>query len=697
MAQPPSHTTRLCRRFQTRASHFVEHQCPDEELFVQMLEDTLSDHERAALDDHIDHCEACAQLVIELTQLIYPTDGELDQRDQLDRIGRYKITTVVGKGGMGAVYEAWDDQLERKIALKLLRADLIEVEERKNYSSRMLREARMLAAITHPHVLTVYDVGVWQDQIYLAMQFVQGGTLKQWLERDTPSWSEILEVYLDAAAGLVAAHERGLVHRDIKPSNILIGEDRGVWVADFGLARSSTPDIDHVAVTTLDTLTRTGAIMGTPAYMSPEQHLGMDADHRSDQFSFCSALYEGLYKHRPFAGSTRRELAFEACAGRVLTPRGEHAMEIPDHIARTLMRGLSADPNDRWPDMRSLIEALGAQPSKVSLRSLGRAGVVAGLLGLSAIGALVLFGPSSPQDPTLTASASARTADEKPSEEATSPEPFEALVKGCTTTDLRGCEALAAALLDEYFPLSSVGYSFTEGRIADFNQLVGHLEQTLTSHCIAKPGVTCTLAALVMGAKMGGDSDAEGEFIPRYYGLVEKACALGGEARACTLVRDIHGYSYYEDEGVYSIKPSKDEFVSIMDRGCDARLSAPCWSGAQEFYESFEFERDIALVKSYLHRGCEADHATSCALAGVLTWPTEPGECQRQLALVQDLFPHNDIFSSSSDGSDTLALCKHSAGTHDLELTRARWRRGCDLKDQPASEINCQLIEAIDG
>ena len=661
-----------------------------------MLEGTLSETERAALDDHIDHCESCAQLVVELTQLIYPADGELDQLGQLDRIGRYKIATVVGKGGMGAVYEAWDDQLERKIALKLLRADLVEAEERKNYSARMLREARMLAAITHPHVLTVYDVGVWQDQVYLAMQFVQGGTLKQWLERDTPGWPEILRVYLDAAKGLVAAHERGLVHRDIKPSNILIGEDKGVWVADFGLARSDAPDTDDLAAATLDTLTRTGAVMGTPAYMSPEQHLGMNADHRSDQFSFCAALYEGLYKHRPFAGSTRRELAFEACAGRVLTPRGEHAAEIPDHIARALMKGLSADPDDRWSDMSALIDALDAKPSVMSWRSLGRVSAAASLLGLSAVGALVLFGPSSKPEPALvTVTHTAETA-QQPRDDAT-PDELAVLAEACTADDRSGCEAFATAALDDYFPLGSIGYSFTEGRTDEFNQLAGHLERPLVAHCADHPGITCTLAAVVMGAKMGGDSDAEGEFIPQYYDLVKRGCARGGDIRACTLVRDVHGYSYYEEEGVYSIKPSKEEFVSIMDRGCDARASGPCWVGAQEAYDSSEFKQDIPLVKSYLRRGCEADHATSCALAGALTWPTSPGECQRQLALVQDLLPQNDIFSPSSDGSDTLALCKHSAGTHDLEQTRTHWRRGCEQKDQPTSKISCQLLQAIGG
>src|SRR5262245_37690244 len=208
---------------------------------------------------------------------------------------------------MGVVYAAYDPELDRRVALKLLHAGG-SVEARK----RLLREAQAMARLAHPNVIAVHDVGTWGDEVFVAMEFVEGPTLAERVRDEEPGWREVLDLYLQAGEGLAAAHVAGIVHRDFKPQNALVGRDGRVRVLDFGLARGTGalppreaeegPDSGAAPGLLVTPLTRSGSRMGTPAYMSPEQFEGLPADELSDQFSFCVALYEALYGERPFGG-----------------------------------------------------------------------------------------------------------------------------------------------------------------------------------------------------------------------------------------------------------------------------------------------------------------------------------------------------------------------------------------------------------
>ncbi|MBL4686819.1 MAG: serine/threonine protein kinase, partial [Nannocystaceae bacterium] len=253
------------------------------------------------------------------------TQSELSESAIGERLGRFRVLERLGKGGMGVVYSAYDPQLDRKIAVKLLRPDVQDGMGSEAATARLLREAQAMAKISDPNVIVVHEVGVLKGRVFLAMEFVDGGTLGSWMAK-RPSWREVLEVFLKAGSGLVAAHRGGLVHRDFKPENVLMGTDGRVRVVDFGLARSlfdeeveehnTRPIGEEPELDSFNTpLTRTGAIMGTPAYMSPEQHLGRPATARADQFSFCVAMWEALFGSRPFRGTSLAELTGNVLGG----------------------------------------------------------------------------------------------------------------------------------------------------------------------------------------------------------------------------------------------------------------------------------------------------------------------------------------------------------------------------------------------
>ncbi|MCA9686497.1 MAG: serine/threonine protein kinase, partial [Myxococcales bacterium] len=214
----------------------------------------------------------------------------LDDLPRPQEIGHYTVIGTLGAGGMGVVYVAHDRRLDRRVALKLLRrADAGETAR-----ARLLREAQAMARLSHPHVVAVHEVGTHDNQVFLAMEFVGGSNLRAWLNMRPRSWREIVAVFLQAGSGLVAAHEAGLIHRDFKPDNVLVGDDGRVRVADFGLAhgrqnQEPTPISFDSNITLDKPLTETGAVLGTPAYMALEQHLGRKVDARCDQFSFCVA------------------------------------------------------------------------------------------------------------------------------------------------------------------------------------------------------------------------------------------------------------------------------------------------------------------------------------------------------------------------------------------------------------------------
>ncbi|MCE9579735.1 MAG: protein kinase, partial [Deltaproteobacteria bacterium] len=320
-----------------------------------------------------------------------------------DTIGRYVVLSRLGAGGMGVVWSAYDPQLDRKVALKLLRAGTgLESSEGR---TRLIREAQAIAQLSHPHVVAVYDVGTTEasGEVYIAMEFVEGETLSAWMARWERPWREILDHFLQAGRGLAAAHGTGLLHRDFKPDNVLVGTDGRVRVTDFGLARSlitAAQEDNRGAPTAMmaslrATLTATGTVLGTPRYMAPEQLRGKDTDARSDQFSFCIALYEALYGQHPLPGTTAIQMV-EQQAKAIPPPEGQ----VPAFIGKALMRGLDAEPARRFPSMHTLLHELTPPPSRTRERWLG-AGLGAVLLvggGAAAVVALGSATPSSQQD-----------------------------------------------------------------------------------------------------------------------------------------------------------------------------------------------------------------------------------------------------------------------------------------------------------
>jgi serine/threonine protein kinase len=307
-------------------------------------------------------------------------------------VGRYVILRQLGGGAIGVVYAAYDPELDRKLAIKILRTEASGKLEGSEARGRMQREAQAMARLTHTNVIAVYDAGTFEDQVFVAMEFVDGQTLRGWLKEKPRSWREVRDVFLLAGRGLAAAHAAGLVHRDFKPENVLIGVGGRVCVGDFGLARSATAAEPSAPVALEDTalgsgsdalsatLTRTGAFLGTPAYMAPEQLMGRKADTRADQFSFCIALYEALYGQRPFAGDTIGDLSFAIMKGRIREPPA--GCKVPAWLRAVVQRGLAADPEQRFDSIDAMLHALGRDPAlrwRRALTVLSTALVVAGL------------------------------------------------------------------------------------------------------------------------------------------------------------------------------------------------------------------------------------------------------------------------------------------------------------------------------
>ncbi|WP_304504068.1 tetratricopeptide repeat protein [Corallococcus sp. EGB] len=331
--------------------------------------------------------------------------GGEPQRLSSRQVGRFVPLKVLGQGGMGVVYAAYDPDLDRKVALKLLRVKGGH-EDLEQGRARLLREAQAMARISHPNVIPVFEVGQWDSQIYVAMALVDGGTLRDWTKAKPRTWQELLDKYLAAGRGLEAAHAAGLVHRDFKPANVLVGKDGRVYVTDFGLARpmgevEDDEDGERTRPVGEDSplnsqLTQAGLVMGTPAYMSPEQFRGELLDSRSDQFSFCAALYRALYGIRPFDPDELSRVASqlrprsveddgpgvtEAAAVQVLPPspilEPPRDSKVPAWVRRALMKGLSLEPRDRFRSMAELLTVLGQRERRALLQRRAGAAVAA--------------------------------------------------------------------------------------------------------------------------------------------------------------------------------------------------------------------------------------------------------------------------------------------------------------------------------
>ncbi len=288
---------------------------------------------------------------------------------ELVQLGRFRIVERIGSGGMGVVYIAHDAELDRDVAIKLLRQDLApDLSGRE----RLVREAQAIAKLSHPNIVHVYEVGHDGPQVFMAMELVRGETLRVYCKGKT--WQEIVDVFIGAGDGLAAAHALNIVHRDFKPDNVLVDESQRARVVDFGLARApgsgtapegsntdkveallATPQSDH-GQRALD-LTATGTVLGTPAYMAPEQFARSDPDARTDQFAFCVSLFEMLYNRRPFKGSTYTELVRSILTG-LEVEADAGPLHVPRSVRSVLLRGLSRDPDQRFASMTDLVAEL---------------------------------------------------------------------------------------------------------------------------------------------------------------------------------------------------------------------------------------------------------------------------------------------------------------------------------------------------
>lgn len=357
--------------------------CPDENALVAFATGQLDAPAHNSVLAHIDRCPDCAAMVADAAVAMgEPGDTEPTHqvspgplptevpapRGPLPRgtsLGRYVVLDLLGTGGLGQVYTAYDPELDRRVAVKLLRPSRSGAAMDQEAQRWLMREAQAMAQLSHPNVVPVHDVGTFGHEVFIAMKLVDGGTLRQWLKGTTRSWKEIRDVMVDAGRGLLSAHAAGLVHRDFKPANLLVDPQDNAFVVDFGLARAVAGPTDATRANDplveasdrlLDEdLTQTGAIIGTPAYMPPEQLTGRQVDPRSDQFAFCVTLYEALFGRRPFAGRKFGEL-LEAIAAGPPTPSGSSG--VPPWLRRAATKGLASDPAQRFASMDELLHAM---------------------------------------------------------------------------------------------------------------------------------------------------------------------------------------------------------------------------------------------------------------------------------------------------------------------------------------------------
>ncbi|MCH9683627.1 MAG: serine/threonine protein kinase, partial [Deltaproteobacteria bacterium] len=371
--------------------------CPDETTLALLAEGALAPAQIQAVEGHVDDCAACRELLAMMGRaadfpVVEPAQRELARGET---VGRHVVLERVGAGGMGVVYAAYDPDLDRRVALKLLRDEVLGSEDGGEARQRMVREAKALARTAHPNVVTVYEVSTWCGQVYLSLEYVDGVDLAQWLAaEDDPE--RILDMVMQAGRGLAAAHAAGLVHRDFKPANVLIGTDGRARVADFGLARShavepARPNVGGRMKAALVHLTDPGQMMGTPAYMAPEQREGGLVDHRADQFSYCVTLYEALCGWRPFASDGWGPDGLLPLG----EPRAPPRTRVPPRLWRIIKRGLDPRPELRFASMDALLAEL--RPPAVRRMGLPLALVAACLVGLAAWLTLRPTGPTEAQ------------------------------------------------------------------------------------------------------------------------------------------------------------------------------------------------------------------------------------------------------------------------------------------------------------
>jgi CubicO group peptidase (beta-lactamase class C family)/tRNA A-37 threonylcarbamoyl transferase component Bud32 len=351
--------------------------CPDELELLDLARGATAASRGAVLREHIGDCEACRVTVAELASIAREPPAQAAGETEP---ARYELLRLLAMGAMGEVFVARDLVLGRDVAIKFLHEDTTTSESLARSRRRVLREAQALASFAHPNVVAVYDQGVLDGRAFLAMEYVRGRTLRQWIEQDRPARPAVTEVLVQAGRGLLAAHDIGLVHRDFKPDNVLVGDDGRARVTDFGLARMArqgdAPTAAPPWASPMASGSNDSAIAGTPAYMAPEQLEGKPADARSDQFAFCVTFYEATHGARP---DIDRTLSSDAVT------RGTRRATPAERVDAVLARGLSADPSARFASMRELLAALEASATPPKRRLFG-----GGLLVASGAAAVLL-------------------------------------------------------------------------------------------------------------------------------------------------------------------------------------------------------------------------------------------------------------------------------------------------------------------
>ncbi|MBV1856967.1 MAG: serine/threonine protein kinase, partial [Nannocystaceae bacterium] len=308
---------------------------------------------------------------------------------------RYRVERELGRGGMGAVYLATDMELGRKVALKLAAGRRAQTE-----LIRLQQEAKVMARLSHPGIVTVFEAAASGDDVYISLEFVPGGTLRDWMDLGRHSWRDAVAMFLPLAETLASAHAAGVIHRDFKPQNVLLGLQGEPRIADFGLARSVAARETLQAPVLADaTTTRTGAVLGTPAYMAPEQALGLTAEQAADQFSFFITLYEAIAGKRPFPGKTMAAVLESIESGPPRTAPG-----MPRALAELVRQGLRNDPNTRHASMDSVAAQL-ANVLHARRRRVRNTALLAGAAIAAGVGFWLAPGGMRPCQPDVLAAA----------------------------------------------------------------------------------------------------------------------------------------------------------------------------------------------------------------------------------------------------------------------------------------------------
>jgi tetratricopeptide (TPR) repeat protein len=344
--------------------------CLDDDIVLGLVEGRLAAPVLAEVDAHLDDCVSCRDVVAHVARVQAPAKGLVSGQ----QVGRYVVGEVLGEGAMGRVYAAFEPELERRVALKLLVADDAGARD------RVLREAQAMAKLDHPNVVGVHEVGTAPEGVFVAMELVDGDTLRAWAQTSR-EWRAAVAVLVDIARGLAAVHAAGVVHRDIKPDNIIVGSDGRARLGDFGLARAGATPARPPEAIVFAAGTPATAVAGTPAYMAPDVMRGGAASAASDQFSFGVTAYEVLAGKRPFHGTSWSELLAAIDKGTVAPLRG-----VPGWLDAAVRRCLAVDPARRFPSVAALADHLAAHVGKRSAKRW-----IAGVAAAAAVASGVTF------------------------------------------------------------------------------------------------------------------------------------------------------------------------------------------------------------------------------------------------------------------------------------------------------------------